>query len=505
MLQLKMIDLVSLAGEDELDCDLCASDTDFQCGVGECIPLRWRCDNEKDCKNGKDEEGCTNGTSSHFLPAHYQPTCSDKEFKCKNGQCIDWDRVCNDNNDCSDDSDENGHCATACKNTPCDQRCIPSPNGPSCACHDGHSLNPDKKTCDDIDECSNGNYPCAQNCINTIGSYRCTCFAGFALAIDKVSCKSLDGKMSMFYSAYDKIYQLGPHVMEKKSTNGSRIIGLDMNFDKQLLYFTVEDDETLYKFNWTDGSQMSSVKNVGELTHVAVDWITDNVYFIDKSVAINVCHMENQKCITLIELKENEHIKSLAVDALHHRLFYVTLKKFEFTEPHSTIIAHNLDGSQRKVLAQHTFFIQSITCDFYTERVYYVGLEAGTVWSVKYDGTGERLMIAKNSLITRPIEINLFESHVYVSNAGSKVIVKCALYGEKQCKLFSVYANQPTNLVIAQKSRQLSAENACANNKCNTICTKSDMGAKCICDFGHMVEPGVACNSVVSTMSLACR
>ncbi|XP_055304750.1 putative vitellogenin receptor [Sitodiplosis mosellana] len=478
-------------GEDELDCDQC-TEHEFKCGPSECIPMKWRCDNHKDCKDGSDELKCGNSTADHH---YYHPACSDDEFKCKNEECVDWDHVCDNKPHCEDGSDEGANCATACKNSPCDQICARSPNGPVCACHDGYSLNPDKKSCSDINECTSGHSPCAQKCENTFGSYRCSCFSGFALSTDKMSCKSTNSKMFMFYSSFDTIYRLDHIFLTPiKSTNDSKIVGLDMHFDKKMLYFTIEDSGALYEFNFTqDGAAVNTVTNIGMPTHVAVDWITDNVYFIDKSVAIKVCHMENRKCITLIEFKEGEHIKSLAVDALHHRLFYVIVKKFEFTMPESKIIAHGLDGSHKQMITKDSFFVPSITCDFYTERIYYVGLETKTIWSVRYDGTGKQLMIARNEFITRPIEITLFESHAYVSNAGSKIIVKCPMYGDRRCQQFPLNVNHVDNLVIAHKSRQKSTENLCANNKCNTICTPSDMGAKCICDFGQSVGAGVEC------------
>lgn len=496
--------IIQKLGEDELDCDLCIGD-EFKCSSGECIPLKWRCDNQMDCKDFSDEVDCGKLTNATHDRSHYHPACSEHEFKCKNEECVDWDRVCNGQHDgCSDESDEGGNCATACKDSPCDHRCIRSPNGPVCACHDGYMLNADQKSCRDINECVNGSIPCAQLCDNTPGSYRCSCFSGFALSSDKSSCKSFDSQKFLFYSSHDTIYRMRPHLTKVKSTNGSNVVGLDMNFDKKLLYFTIEDSDTLYEFNWTGSDAMNTVKNIGSPTQVAVDWITENVYFIDKSRAIKVCHMEKRNCITLIEFREGEHIKSLAVDALHRRLFYAIVKKFEFTMPETTIYAHNLDGTQKRLVSKDAFFIPAITCDFYTERIYYVGLETKQIWSVKYDGTGKQLMIAKSEFITRPIEINLFESHAYVSNSASNIVAICRLYGDRQCEAFPLNVNQPDNLVIAQKSRQKSGENACAANKCNTICTPSDLGAKCICDFGHMVEAGVECNSVVSAHRFTC-
>lgn len=306
--------------------------------------------------------------------------------------------------------------------------------------------------------------------------------------------------MILFYSYFDTIYQTGFNKLTTvKSTNSSKIIGMDMLFDKKLLYFTIEDSGALYELNWTD-NRMRSVQNVGNPTLVAVDWIRENVYFIDKSVAIKVCHMDNQKCITLIALSTGEHVKSLAVDALHHRLFYVSLKKFEFTSPQSKIFAHNLDGSQRKMVTEDALVVSAMTCDYYTERIYYVGMDTQTIFSVKYDGTGKTVSIMHSPLITRGIGINLLEGHAYVLNSGSKMIAKCQLYGDRQCDSFPLMnVNQPDNLVIAQKSRQASGdENACMNNKCNTICTPSHLGAKCICDLGLTVSAGADCSSMVS-------
>ncbi|XP_031628154.1 putative vitellogenin receptor isoform X2 [Contarinia nasturtii] len=484
-------------GEDEMDCKDCTVD-EFKCAdSGQCVLQSWRCDGVKDCKDASDEKNC-NSTSHLYHSHHYHARCTESEFKCKNGEyplCVDWDRVCNGDKDCSDGSDEGLNCESSCRNSPCQHLCNKSPNGPVCACRDGFALDSDKKSCIDINECANSTLPCAQKCENTIGSYRCSCFRGFQLSADKISCKSIESKSFMFYSSYDTIYRMGTHLTTAISTNDSKIIGMGMNFDKQLLYFTIEDSEALYEFNWTD-SRMNSVKNIGIPTKVAVDWITDNVYFIDKSVAIKVCHMEERNCITLIEMKSGGHIKSLDIDALHQSLFYVTVKKPEFDTLKSTVIAHKLDGNRIQVLSEDSFFVSALTSDFYTERVYYVSFDTRSIWSVKYDGTGKQLMITRNEFITRPIGINLFESHAYVSNADSKILAKCALYGDRVCKPLGLNVNQADNLVIVQKSRQKSTENSCTNHKCNTICVPTDLGRKCICDYGQTIAESSECNRV---------
>uniref|UniRef100_A0A493TJH3 EGF-like calcium-binding domain-containing protein n=1 Tax=Anas platyrhynchos platyrhynchos TaxID=8840 RepID=A0A493TJH3_ANAPP len=60
----------------------------------QCIPVSWKCDGERDCDSGEDEENCGN------------VTCSAAESTCSSGQCISKSFVCNGQGDCSDHSDE---------------------------------------------------------------------------------------------------------------------------------------------------------------------------------------------------------------------------------------------------------------------------------------------------------------------------------------------------------------------------------------------------------------
>ncbi|XP_078252905.1 very low-density lipoprotein receptor-like [Rhinoraja longicauda] len=77
---------------------------EISCGFGslQCIPVSWKCDGEKDCANGGDEENC--GTS----------TCSILEFTCSSGRCISQSFVCNGKDDCGDGTDERGCTQSIC-------------------------------------------------------------------------------------------------------------------------------------------------------------------------------------------------------------------------------------------------------------------------------------------------------------------------------------------------------------------------------------------------------
>ncbi|XP_071539174.1 uncharacterized protein [Panulirus ornatus] len=71
----------------------------------------------------------------------------------------------------------------------CEQGCRQTRRGSRCTCNPGYLLNPDRRTCSDIDECRQGNGGCSDVCTNSPGSYTCSCRNG-ALNFDQRSCSS---------------------------------------------------------------------------------------------------------------------------------------------------------------------------------------------------------------------------------------------------------------------------------------------------------------------------
>ncbi|KAM8931003.1 low-density lipoprotein receptor-related protein 8 [Pelodytes ibericus] len=73
-----------------LDCE----ENQFQCKNLRCIPTLWRCDEDDDCTDNSDEEGCP------------KKSCAETEFTCNNGHCVPQHWKCDGEEECTDGSDE---------------------------------------------------------------------------------------------------------------------------------------------------------------------------------------------------------------------------------------------------------------------------------------------------------------------------------------------------------------------------------------------------------------
>ncbi|KAL9889189.1 low-density lipoprotein receptor-like isoform 2-T2 [Glossina fuscipes fuscipes] len=121
------------AGSQQQTTEASCDDGKFRCNNGNCIPNRWRCDQENDCADGSDE----------LISMCKSKTCSPDEYTCKSGEgeCVPLPWVCDQSRDCSDGSDETS-CYDTCRSD-------------EFTCGNGRCIH-NRWKCDRDDDCGDG-------------------------------------------------------------------------------------------------------------------------------------------------------------------------------------------------------------------------------------------------------------------------------------------------------------------------------------------------------------
>ncbi|XP_013068797.2 fibulin-1-like [Biomphalaria glabrata] len=173
--------------------------------IDECEQGIHKCTNEQQCVNKQGTYFCQCPRGfKHDVPGRctdvdecfYFPSICSTTSKCVNTigsykcECIEG-LVSADNDTCTDVDECQYHGI-------CQHSCVNVVGTYFCSCNKGYQLQDDKKSCEDIDECTQfpsrngGGGVCTGHCINVPGSYKCDCPNGFRLKPDSRQCEDIN-------------------------------------------------------------------------------------------------------------------------------------------------------------------------------------------------------------------------------------------------------------------------------------------------------------------------
>lgn len=241
---------------------------------------------------------------------------------------------------------------------------------------------------------------------------------------------------------------------------------------------------------------------MGEPDKLAVDWISNHIYFADtESKSIKLCNFLEEKCATVHYFDKEGKVSALAVDPVNKYIFYAVVNWWVFNTPMYQLYRTDLDGSNiTELIKPNKGLISGITYDSYKRILYFMETKNGSIRMLKYDSANPTTIVTG---LNKPTTLQLFENHLYYF-AASRRFGKCSLYGERRhCedRSFSVDANEL--FVLSQESRQTRGLDVCAGHNCSYLCVPASEGVRCICANGHRVDEGEEClKSEVSILNI---
>ncbi|CAL7944547.1 unnamed protein product [Xylocopa violacea] len=470
--------------DDERNCARC-QEGEYICDNQKCIDKSWVCDGTNDCNDGSDEKDC-DGSNSRTNSVSAISNC--KEFKCANGLCLPFDKVCNGKVDCLDRSDELGECSISCtKNNPCTNICHKTPAGPVCGCRDGYQLSSDLKSCEDIDECKGD--ICSQICHNTNGSFICSCHEGYMIRRDKTSCKVAGPQMEIIAVAGRDIRKLSSNLNAIEviyEEVNSEISGIDVNVREETVYWSNDMLGVINKIHMKS-KKRKTVTGLGRPEALAVDWITDNVYFNDNEQfnTIKVCNLEEQKCAKVVSIDPRSRATAIAVEPKEGWLFWSQTNWALYDKPTTEIQRSSTTGFNTSTIVYRDLgVVFALTIDYIRSRLYWSDTFLKNIASSNFDGSNRAVFLDTN--VHQALSISIYEDFLFwlVGTAGT--VKKCKLYGDKSCTTIPV-GNPNVNkyFTILHSIRQPIVKNPCEKYKCRYMCVSGNHGPVCICQNGY--------------------
>ncbi|XP_028393318.1 low-density lipoprotein receptor-related protein 2-like [Dendronephthya gigantea] len=344
-------------------------------------------------------------------------------------------------------------------------------------------------------------HSCEQLCLPHNDTFRCDCGVG-ELSADGTHCHEPSAFLA--YAVAKDIRFLhfdgGRHRAPYSTiTNNSPTVGLDFDYQEQLIFFSVLTKSIMrVHFN---GTGMTELKINIQADGVSVDWRAKKVYLADAvNDKIRKMNYDGSELSDVISFGMREP-RAIVVMPCDDMLYWTDWGV------HS-IEAANMNGiNRRKLITSHVIWPNGLTIDADDNRMFWVDAKLDRIESADLDGSNRRVILDN---LPHPFAISMFGSTIFWTDWMLRKVTRAnKLSGGSQKPLTrDGLTFKPMDIHVISQSRQNCSRKPCYNNGgCSHRCSVKQRTKQCECWPGYKLLDGYWCvraNSNCSADKFTC-
>jgi hypothetical protein len=280
--------------------------------------------------------------------------------------------------------------------------------------------------------------------------------------------------------------------------------GIDFHYNETSIFWSHAENfsSTINVITNISGTPVENVlvdTNLLVVADIAVDWIANNLYWVDAAWArIEVLSLNTMSRAEILRTGANTNPISIAVDPVNRYMFWTDLGQT------AQIERAFLDGSDRRVL-HNTDLLQpvGITVDYDDMRIYWSDAGSDAIEYSNLDGSGRMAVETEASGLFYPYALTVAGSTLFWTDwETNSVYATHKDHGSDQTlghfSTIASFASTPYGIEAVLESRQPQADNPCETANCSHICLltgSNEQGFTCVCPDGYILESEVLCRA----------